>query len=65
MNAAKVLATTTLIGAVLDAAELTEAEAGVVVAAIVSAGAEVQSTLDPLTYVDRVATLAKLDLVMG
>jgi hypothetical protein len=65
MNAAKVLATTTLIGAVLDAAELTEAESGVIVAAIVSAGAEMQTKLSPLTYVDRVAMLAKLDLVMA
>jgi hypothetical protein len=65
MNAAKVLATTTLIGAVLDAAELTEAESGVVVAAIVSAGAEVQTNLSPLTYVDRVAMLAKMDLVLS
>lgn len=62
---AKVFATLSIVGAVLDAAALTEAESGVVVASILSSGADVQDSLDPITYIDRVAKLAKFDQLVN
>ena len=65
MSLNNVLGAATLIGAILDAADLTESETAIVLASIIATGAETQDSVDPITYVNGVANLAKLELVLS